>query len=528
MIDIKANGPESSSFLGVESCEDSYFREGGWIPNPYLSNKDDVDEFSEYTLLGENNILAEAQALTSLILFFRDHLKKSFSDNSEDLLKNRSSRFSAATTVGLFLFISVVAVLRCGLLSRREALSPHSTVQYVTVVNKSDYDSPRKQLPAQVKKGFVLKASALLEAEQPIQPRLFGGGNDALINPNEMFLPSVPRTRAVRSLPNTGTLRASRNSQSSLNASRRTPLPSSVSALRGRTDNPSFLSLNRIDPSDLINGKVSNIFVRRPGELGDRDRLLETDALKAIEGHTPNNRKNLDNIQEIKGKSVVIKETEKAEARQEMDNLVNKLLNEHKEAEVILKKLKEEKSTREEIKEKEEQLRELELEISLEIEQRDYHFEETLNEDYTLVMLPRTPKDRAHGEIALSLQVYNQQKLSKKQKEIIGHNLDSYFDEYIEGKQLNNNPPGKKQECLEIAAKALLGGFDVNVIRIKMATTVDGASERKITWIKSKTPCEDKKYSKDEFKGKPHKVDLISLKLSQKIKAVKLNLNESV
>ena len=500
--------PEHSSLV-IESSVELYFIKGSSIPNPYPANKEDVDEVSEHTLLGENNIIAEAQALTSLILFFRDNLKKSFSDNSEDLVKNRSSRFSAATTVGLFIFISVVAVLKCGLLSRREALSPHSTVQYVTVVNKSDYDFPRKQLPAQVKKGFVLKASALLEAEQPIQARLFGGGNDALINPNEMFFPSVPRARVVRSLPKAESIRGLKAFPSSLNVSRRIPLTSSASALKAGTDNQSSLSLNRIDSSDLINVNVSDIFVGRPGNLGNRDSLLVADALKATKGNVGYNKTNLFNIQKIKGKSDLLNETDKAEWGQGMKTVLKKVCDECEEAKANLKRAQEEKASREYIKEKEEEVKKLEHKISFETAQLEYHLEYTLNSKKVTLKTHRQPGDTSHGNLSVTFQIYNQEKLTEEENKIIYNDLKLYFDGGINRIKNKTITFAKRDEFVRLAGKSLESCVDINDTRLKIANSVENedAPENLIKWAKRQRPCLDERYKNDPFKSEPNEVD---------------------
>ena len=228
------------------------------------------------------------------------------------------------------------------LLSKRETLPPHSKAQIVTVVDISEYNCPEK----------VLGASNLQAAEDIAQPRLFGGGNDALINPNEMISPSAPRAKAVQSLPKPVSIRKVKPFPSSSNLSRRLASTSSTSAFKARTDNQSSLSLNRID-SSLINGDVSDIFVGRPGNLGDRDSLLIANASRrARQGHTQNNQKNLRSMQRIEYSDFVYP-ADKRECRQDMDYIVNQLSAKAEEARADLNKLEEEGGRTEEIYAKE-------------------------------------------------------------------------------------------------------------------------------------------------------------------------------
>ena len=547
MIDIKANGPESSSFLGVESCEDSYFREGGWIPNPYLSNKDDVDEFSEYTLLGENNILAEAQALTSLILFFRDHLKRSFSNNS----------VYAAQAAVLCIFAGAVIVFRCGLTSgndkSREALSPHFTVQYAHVVNRSDSDSPGKQVPAPVKEdfvltvsdlraaediaqllraGFVLKGSTVITAEQAFYLGNRGGGNEALINPNDIIYYNISKGRGLPLLPKPKIIQGLKAFQNSSNVPRRVGPTSSASAVKAKTDNQSSLSFAlrsiQLDSSPFING-VDSLETRN-------DRLSDSlvpHALEAAKENVGFNIKNLANIQKIAPNSVILTEKDKIIRRQAINLVLKKISAEHKEAIADLKRVEEEKGTREEINTKRKQVEKIKQKLIREKKRRKDHLATILNSHRVVIECCRTPGHSSQGKFALSFQVYNPDKLSEKEKEIIKNNLTSYLNDYIKDPEGETLSRAKLAENVSIIDNALEFCFDVNIIRTKKAMPVDKALEscfdvnqvrkknitriadapkKSITWLAKETDCDDERYKNDDVKEKTHEVDHSLLK----------------
>ena len=379
-------------------------------------------------------------------------------------MRSRFSRYFRSLTLGLGLVIVAIVGLRCAVSSRKDSALLHIPVNYARIASKSVYTSRQEQLPAKVKEGFrvvkvsdlrgakdiaqllregfVLNAITVKTAEKAFYFNNRGGGKDPLFNPNELKYCNAFERRSERPLPKPLSKRRLKGSESPLDVSRR--LSSSVRASKGRTDNPSSL-LKITDSSEIFNEKVSSQFLGRPHKLLDWESLLPPEALAAIEGHTKHNKENLERVQGIKGKSIIIEKDDKVKERQHMDDFVNELAAKAEEASAELRKLEEDQGSTEEINAKREQLKELKSELIYEREQRDYHFEYTLSLYYELIMTPRKPERVGHGGVALSFQVHDQEKLSEEEKRIIDHNLKKYINDYTESTRLNTKLPGKKK-----------------------------------------------------------------------------------
>ena len=517
--------PEHSSLV-IESSLELYFINDNWIPNLYPSNKEDADGLYEPTLVGDDNIIVEAEALISLILFFSDNLKRCFSNNTVYIaLPTRLSlSVYVAHAARLFLF-GAVAVFTSGLPSRRAALSPHFTVQYSHVGNRSHYDSPRKQVPAPVKEdfvlkasellaedviqllrqGFVLKASLLRNAEEGVSILKRGGGNLTLLDPNEIISYNVSKARGVRPLPKPESIRGLKGFPSSSNVSRRLAPTSSASAFKARTDNQSSLSLNRINSSDLININVSDILVGRPGNLGDRDSLLVADAYRnVIEGHTWQNQENLMRMQEITQFTDLVSSNDKMQWRRGMDSLVNERSFEVEDLIIDLNKLKGEEGRIEEIYAKEKQLIELKIELDREIRWQEFHHNNILNPYKAVLRDCRKPYDLSHGDLAVTFKVYNQDNLIEKDKDLVNHNFSSFLGKGLNKIKDKTITPAERVEFERIASKAFEYSFDVNQVRLKVAVPVG----KRITLLERDKACSDIRYRNDLRKSEPNAVSL--------------------
>ena len=129
----------------------------------FKSGQEETDLLAEHSILGENNILAEAQALITLIQFFRENFKKCFSRHRLTLVNDRFSRLYGAPTVFFYILLAAAPASRWSLPLRSDKsikpFSSHIRGQYAYVLNSSEYDSFRRQLPAQVKN--VVQVSAI-------------------------------------------------------------------------------------------------------------------------------------------------------------------------------------------------------------------------------------------------------------------------------------------------------------------------------------------------------------------------------
>lgn len=449
-------------------------------------------------------------------------------------MKSRFSRYFRSLTVGLGLVILAVAGLRCAVFSRKDPALLHIPVNYAETAYSSVYTSRRKRLPAKVKKGFgvvkvsdlragenivqlirqgfVLNATTVITAEKSFYFGNGGGGKNPLFNPNELKYCNAFENRSERPLPKPLSKRRLKGFGSSLNVSRRLPPISSASAFKAGRYSQSPFHLIETDSPAFIDAGDS--FETRNDRL---DNSVVPSAVKATKKTTGHEIENIYRVQQIKGKTIVLDETDKSEMLQDMDNVVNKLLDEQKEAEAILNKVKEQRGSIKDIKHKEEQVKRLEHKISLEIKQRKYHAETTCNEDYISLVTDRTPNNSSHGNIALACKMYDEFKLSEDQKRSVNNQLRVYFKNVIYGKQTRTNPVGKLKECSDIADSALRYCFDVNPTRTKKAEVIDVSSkkarplgdpsEREIGWLEKQADCEDERYKRNPIKDKTYLVD---------------------
>ena len=320
---------------------------------------------------------------------------------------------------------------------------------------------------------------------------------------NSTYLYSVSnpkqRTTPWKALPKG--LHTLHGSESRTKTFRRDSLKNSVD----HSSNQSSLSFNRIYSLDLIHGNDSDIFVVRPGPLGDKDSLLVTDALSPG-GDSADYRgydyQNILTTQELKWESTILTEADKREGRKGIDDILNSLYDDWDE----LNELKESKNARTEYLDIE--IKKLEKKIQFEEEQRDYHFDKTLNPDKVVSMIRREPTDWSHGTTTLNFQIYNPNFLSEEDKLIVGNNLSQYLDDFTKGIETKTNLPSKEDECSKIRDKVLEDCFDGNAARTKTATVVDDGFERRIWWLRREIPCKDRRYKDDLVKSQPTDVDV--------------------
>ena len=473
-----------------------YFRENTWVPPPYRFNKDDVDTLIEQSLLGDHNILSEAHLVISLYPYFKENFKKYFYYTAGFAI------LCIFATVGLF---------KTPL--RRETLPSPIIGEYASVHEKkktctkymeletdraSEDDSKNTCMKYMEMESngckdidsvaLVLSASELeidrADEEYFLARRGRGGGvvggvGNFLGNSSYLYSVSNPkqRTKPWKEFPKgLHTLHGS-ESRTKTKTFRRDSLKSSVD----HSSNQSSLSFNRIYSLDFIHGNDSDVFVGRPGPIGDRDTLLVTDALSPV-GDSADYRgydyKNLLTTQELIWKSTILTEADKREGRKGIDDILNLLYDDWHE----LNELKKSKNARTEYLDIER--KKLEKKIQFEEEQRDYHFDKTLNPDKVVSMIRREPIDRSHGTTTLNFQIYNPNFLSEEDKLIVGNNLSQYLDDFTKGIETKTNLPSKEDECSKIRDKVLEDCFDGNAARTKTATVVDDGFERRIWWLR--------------------------------------------
>ena len=100
--------------------------------------------------------------------------------------------------------------------------------------------------------------------------------------------------------------------------------------------------------------------------------------------------------------------------------------------------------------------------------------------------------------------MYNQEKLTEKDKDIVNHNISLYLWESLNELKAKRITPAKKDEFERIASNALEFCFDVNNVRLKIAKPVG----KRITLLKRDKPCLHKWYKDDSFKSEPNAVSL--------------------
>ena len=412
----------------------------------------------------------------------------------------------------LLIGITTFAFFNFGPFFRRERLPffTFSMGEFATVVNRFNYDSRRKQLPAPFSKDlvlFVVYASELLEAENriPAHMRMRGGGSNTLINPYEMFLPSASKARVEREFPKP--LHASGGSKISTRVPRRNSLNRSISV--DHSSNQSGLLLKR-------NTSPFSVSDLQDYVLEGRSDSIVARALKAAP-QTRDSRgfktKHLQSMQEITSESVILNKTEKMELLEEMAANLIPLSGKRDKLKEASTRVWTTSADKDELEKLQEEITEVEEEIRLEKEQIEYYSKNALHPDYIAVATPREPIDETHGYTAVSATVYNPNFLLEEDKECVHNDLTSYIAEEIaqlKKQKLQKNTRRNKNELSQfsqIVAKAFYSGCDVNKARTKFAKPVENEGEKEITYDKKRAECKDPRYKDNDIKSRFNLVD---------------------
>ena len=348
---------------------------------------------------------------------------------------------------------------------------------------------------------------------------LRGGGGPSLGNPTSNYMPSTSKLNT--SLTSKTSKPLPKPLQKSLGYEKRTQVsrlasltsPGSISKIgTGNLSTTVDHSLNQRSLALISRELDSSRFIDVGASSGNRnDHIRDTiigEALKAthqdrdFKGHKA---RNLENVQAVNKDSIIINKNIKMKLLKQMDKEILNLSDKRNKLKSELTKVWMTSADMDKLEELEKTINQVEDVIRLETNQKDYYSKNGLNPDFSTIATPREPEDtKRDGRIAVSLQAYDEENLSREERKLIPNGFTSYNYNYIKGEKTKKNNTRKREEFLQIAGKALYSACDLNQMRTKFANPLGEGAQRKITWEKRRAECPN--YKEDDTKSRSNRV----------------------